>query len=163
MVKEPVTENDASEREAVEDLMDLFAHEHRVRMKGAYKQRWDARLSAMLVNLFPQRTEAEVVEMLDDRRFVVLQGPPGTGKTRMALAAARKYADPTVVQFHPARTYEDFVIGLAPVPAHDGLRFNVRKGDLLRANDAAIPIMPTFSTHARTLTRPNGDCGTESF
>jgi 5-methylcytosine-specific restriction protein B len=53
------------------------------------------------------------------------------------LAAARRHGEPTVVQFHPARTYEDFVIGLAPVPAQDGLRFDVRKGDLLRANAAA--------------------------
>ena len=91
----------------------------------------------MLGKLFPQRTETEVAELLDDRRFVVLQGPPGTGKTRMALAVARRHGEPTVVQFHPARTYEDFVIGLAPVPAQDGLRFDVRKGDLLRANAAA--------------------------
>ena len=133
----PVTEGNAAEREAVEDLMDLFAHEHRVRMKGTSKQRWDSRRSAMLGKLFPQRTEAEVAELLNDRRFVVLQGPPGTGKTRMALKVASTYGEPTVVQFHPARTYEDFVIGLAPAPAQDALRFNVRKGDLLRANEAA--------------------------
>ena len=36
----PVTDGNAAEREAVEDLMDLFAHEHRVRMKGTFKQRW---------------------------------------------------------------------------------------------------------------------------
>jgi 5-methylcytosine-specific restriction protein B len=133
----PVTEGNAAEREAVEDLMDLFAHEHRVRMKGTSKQRWDSRRSAMLEKLFPQRTEAEIAELLKDRRFVVLQGPPGTGKTRMALGVARRHGEPTVVQFHPARTYEDFVIGLAPALALDGLRFNVRKGDLLRANAAA--------------------------
>jgi 5-methylcytosine-specific restriction protein B len=133
----PVTDGNPAEQEAVEDLMDLFVHEHRVRMKGAVKQRWDARRSAMLGNLFPQRSEAEVVELLDDRRFVVLQGPPGTGKTRTALAVARRFSEPTVVQFHPARTYEDFVIGLAPVPSQDGLRFDVRKGDLLRANSAS--------------------------
>jgi 5-methylcytosine-specific restriction protein B len=132
-----VADGSTAEREAVEDLMDLFAYEHRVRMKGAVRERWDGRRSAMLGKLFPQRTEAEVSGLLDDRRFVVLQGPPGTGKTRMALAAARKHGEPTIVQFHPARTYEDFVIGLAPVPAENGLRFDVRKGDLLRANDAA--------------------------
>jgi 5-methylcytosine-specific restriction enzyme B len=133
----PVTEGSAAEREAVEDLMDLFAHEHRVRMKGTVKGRWETRRNAMLGKLFPQRTEGEVAELLEDRRFVVLQGPPGTGKTRMALAAAHEHGEPTVVQFHPARTYEDFVIGLAPAPAQSGLRFDVRKGDLLRANSAA--------------------------
>jgi 5-methylcytosine-specific restriction protein B len=132
-----VTEGNAAEREAVEDLMDLFAYEHRVRVKGTFKDRWDSRRSAMLGSLFPKRGEAEISELLDDRRFVVLQGPPGTGKTRMALAVARRYGEPTVVQFHPARTYEDFVIGLAPEPAQNGLRFEVRKGDLIRANLAA--------------------------
>jgi 5-methylcytosine-specific restriction protein B len=53
------------------------------------------------------------------------------------LAVARRYNEPTVVQFHPARTYEDFVVGLAPNPAQAGLRFDVRPGDLLRANRAA--------------------------
>jgi 5-methylcytosine-specific restriction protein B len=133
----PVAEGNSAEREAVEDLMDLFAHEHRVRMKGLSKQRWDSRRSAMFGKLFPERTEAEIAELLDDRRFVVLQGPPGTGKTRMALEVAGRWGAPTVVQFHPARTYEDFVVGLAPSPAQDGLRFGVRKGDLLRANEAA--------------------------
>jgi len=42
----PITDGTTAEREAVEDLMDLFAHEHRVRMKGAFKQRWDARRNA---------------------------------------------------------------------------------------------------------------------
>jgi 5-methylcytosine-specific restriction protein B len=117
--------------------MDLFAHEHRVRIKSAFKQRWGSRLNAMLCKLFPQHGEAEIAELLGERRFVILQGPPGTGKTRMALAVAQRHGAPSVVQFHPARTYEDFVIGLAPMPAEGGLRFNVRQGDLLRANSEA--------------------------
>lgn len=133
----PIKSGTREESEAVEDLMDLFAHEHRVRMKGAFLKRWEARRNAMLGSLFPQHSEFEIAELLDDRRFIVLQGPPGTGKTRMALKVSRRYGNPTVVQFHPARTYEDFVIGLAPEPARDGLRFHVRKGDLLRANEAA--------------------------
>ena len=59
------------------DLKDLFAYEHRVRMKGTFKQRWNNCRSAMLGKLFPQRTEAEVAELLDDRRFVVLPGATG--------------------------------------------------------------------------------------
>jgi 5-methylcytosine-specific restriction protein B len=42
-----------------------------------------------------------------------------------------------MVQFHPARTYEDFVVGLYPRIAGDQLAFEVRLGDLLRANKSA--------------------------
>ena len=57
--------------------------------------------------------------------FVVLQGPPGTGKTRMAEAVRREFFKDRgrTVQFHPAITYEDFVVGLSPDPTNEGLRF----------------------------------------
>jgi 5-methylcytosine-specific restriction protein B len=42
-----------------------------------------------------------------------------------------------MVQFHPARTYEDFVVGLYPRVADRELTFEVRAGDLLRANASA--------------------------
>jgi 5-methylcytosine-specific restriction protein B len=132
-----ITEGSPAELDVVEDLMDLFAHEHQVRMKGDVKPRWDARRSAMLGQVFPGRNDDEVAALLEERRFLVLQGPPGTGKTRLARRIAARYGDSTVVQFHPARTYEDFVVGLAPQPAESGLRFDVRSGDLLRANRAA--------------------------
>jgi 5-methylcytosine-specific restriction enzyme B len=124
-------------RAAVRDLLDLFAHEHAVRFKGEAKAEWDTLRTQMLARLFPRHTQEEVAALLTDRRFVILQGPPGTGKTRLALRVARRFGDPTFIQFHPARTYEDFVIGLAPRPAAGGLAFEVRAGDLLRANQAA--------------------------
>lgn len=132
-----VKEGNAEEREAIEDLMDLFAYEHEVRLKGEADYRWSARRSEMLTQVFPRFAEEDVARLLEDRRFVVLQGPPGTGKTRLALRVAERYGEPTVVQFHPARTYEDFVIGLAPRPSQGGLQFEVRPGDLLRANSLA--------------------------
>jgi len=91
----------------------------------------------MLASLFPRVEEEHVSRLLDERRFVVLQGPPGTGKTRLAQKVAKQGGDPTVVQFHPARTYEDFVVGLAPKPAAGGLTFEVKPGDLVRANERA--------------------------
>jgi 5-methylcytosine-specific restriction enzyme B len=42
-----------------------------------------------------------------------------------------------MVQFHPARTYEDFVVGLYPRVTEGQLAFEVRAGDLLRANSTA--------------------------
>lgn len=124
-------------RAVVRDLLDLFAHEHGVRFKGLAKEEWSERRSELLARLFPRHSEEEIAALLDERRFLVLQGPPGTGKTRLALRVAKRYGAPTFIQFHPARTYEDFVIGLAPRPAEGGLAFEVRPGDLVRANAAA--------------------------
>jgi 5-methylcytosine-specific restriction protein B len=61
----------------------------------------------------------EIVELLDDKRQVVLYGPPGTGKTFVALRLAEAIAEGSpervsIVQFHPATTYEDFFEGLRP-------------------------------------------------
>ena len=41
------------------------------------------------------------------------------------------------IQFHPAVTYEDFVVGLSPDPTQGNLRFDVRPGWLIQAIHAA--------------------------
>jgi hypothetical protein len=61
----------------------------------------------------------EIVELLEDKRQVVLYGPPGTGKTFVAIRVAKAIVegDPArraIVQFHPATSYEDFFEGLRP-------------------------------------------------
>ena len=85
--------------------------------------------------LFPAVTAAEVDALLRERRFVVLQGPPGTGKTRMADEVRREFfgSHGRTIQFHPAVTYEDFVVGLSPDPSDAGLRFRAKPGWLLEA------------------------------
>ncbi|MGZ4392314.1 MAG: McrB family protein [Gaiellaceae bacterium] len=68
---------------------------------------------------------------------MILEGPPGTGKTRLARQVGEAVGSHEMVQFHPARTYEDFVVGLYPRVAGGELAFEVRPGDLLRANSEA--------------------------
>ena len=67
----------------------------------------------------------EMVELLGDRRQIILYGPPGTGKTYLALEVAAALTDPanvTLVQFHPAYSYEDFFEGYRPSTVDDSGR-----------------------------------------
>jgi 5-methylcytosine-specific restriction protein B len=122
---------------AVEDLLDLFFHEHTTPLTGPAKQRWERRSADIIGAVFPAVSPDDVFELLRERRFVILEGPPGTGKTRLAYQIADRVGSATRVQFHAARTYEDFVVGLFPRPTGQGLAFDVRPGDLLVANSAA--------------------------
>jgi 5-methylcytosine-specific restriction protein B len=121
----------------VSDLLDLFFDEHGTPLTGNAKARWERRRAEINGAVFPAVDETEVLATLRMRRFLILEGPPGTGKTRLAYRLAERIGSSTRIQFHPARTYEDFVVGLFPRPTGDGLAFDVRPGDLLRANEAA--------------------------
>lgn len=127
----------ADDQERVADLLDLFFDEHGTPLTGPARERWNTRTQHIAGAIFPRWNEDEVYGLLRERRFVVLEGPPGTGKTRMAWRLADRAGTATRIQFHPARTYEDFVVGLFPRPAAGGLAFEVRPGELLRANRAA--------------------------
>lgn len=121
----------------VADLLDLFFDEHGTPLTGPAGQRWEQRKRDVSGAIFPPCRDDDVFALLRERRFVVLEGPPGTGKTRLALRLAQRVGAATTIQFHPARTYEDFVVGLFPKPAANGLAFEIRPGELLRANQAA--------------------------
>lgn len=65
----------------------------------------------------------ELVQLLQDRRQVILYGPPGTGKTYLAQEVAEELAGKdhvTLVQFHPSYAYEDFFEGYRPTSGVDG-------------------------------------------
>jgi 5-methylcytosine-specific restriction protein B len=132
-----VKPGDSGAAHIVRDLLDLFFHEHRTRHKGTAQEDWRARLADIHSHVFPAATAEDVESILRDRRFAILEGPPGTGKTRLALQVGAAIGSHEMVQFHPARTYEDFVVGLYPRIAGDQLAFEVRPGDLLRANKSA--------------------------
>jgi 5-methylcytosine-specific restriction protein B len=127
----------ADDSQIVADLLDLFLHEHGVRHKAQAKTEWTERLAVIDRHIFPAVNADQVSGLLRERRFVILEGPPGTGKTMIAREVGETIGSSEMIQFHPARTYEDFVVGLYPRAERNQLEFEVRPGDLLRANDAA--------------------------
>jgi hypothetical protein len=77
---------------------------------------------------------SDVIEVLGNKRQVILQGPPGTGKTFLARELARFLApkeNVRLVQFHPSYAYEDFIQGYRPVSKEIGLTFEVKDGVLV--------------------------------
>lgn len=92
----------------------------------------------------------EFVELLREKKQVILYGPPGTGKTYLAQAVAEALGGQghvTLVQFHPSYSYEDFFEGYRPSGNADGgVSLQLVPGpfrkvvDLARAN----PVEPFF-------------------
>ncbi len=81
----------------------------------------------------------EVVNLLADKKQVILYGPPGTGKTFLAKRLARALVEDhpnrsRLVQFHSAMSYEDFIEGLRPKVLDSGqVTYEVTPGPLIRA------------------------------
>lgn len=62
---------------------------------------------------------SETVDLLREKKQIILYGPPGTGKTYLAQELAQFLAEQTggehrLVQFHPSYSYEDFFEGFRP-------------------------------------------------
>ena len=90
--------------------------------------------------LLPVEWLTETVELLNDKRQIVLYGPPGTGKTYLAQELCKSLVESAggeyeVVQFHPSYAYEDFFEGLRPRLDKDGagsIAFDLVPGPLRR-------------------------------
>jgi 5-methylcytosine-specific restriction enzyme B len=122
-------------RQVVQAFVDLYAYERNWQVLKAAEAEYNEVLGALRADLFLSPTPESVNALLRLRRFVVLQGPPGTGKTRLAREVLKKHFKDhgMTVQFHPAVTYEDFVVGLSPDEKAGTLQFHVRTGWLLEA------------------------------
>ncbi len=126
-------------RVVVQAFLDLYAFERGWTVMKAHESEYDEFHAALRSDLFASPGVDDVAALLRQRRFVILQGAPGTGKTRMAeqVRATHFAGRGMTVQFHPAVTYEDFVVGLSPDASDKTLRFDVRSGWLLSAAKAA--------------------------
>jgi 5-methylcytosine-specific restriction protein B len=122
-------------RAVVAAFLDLYAYERAWPVLKSAEPEYEALLAELRGSLFAAPTTTEVDALLRARRFVVLQGPPGTGKTRLAGEVMKEFfhGRGMTIQFHPAVTYEDFVVGLSPNEASGTLQFRVRRGSLLEA------------------------------
>jgi 5-methylcytosine-specific restriction protein B len=82
--------------------------------------------------LLGQADLEQIVDLLWERKQIILYGPPGTGKTYVATRLARQLTEDgaaKLVQFHPSYTYEDFFEGFRPEPGGSGtLTFELRAG-----------------------------------
>jgi len=116
-------------------FLDLYAWERGwAPLKAAQPEVVELR-NSLRAELFPKADQAQVVELLRNRRFAILQGPPGTGKTRLADSILREDfgGRGKTVQFHPAVTYETFVSGISPDVSQTALSFAVKPGWLLES------------------------------
>lgn len=142
---------------ALTAFLDLMFDERGVRPLARYEA--DAReiRTRWFRHLMPDVAEANVAELLNERRYVILQGPPGTGKTRMAreLIGTEYKKRGRTIQFHANTTYENFVGGLAPKTTTEslGFQFAPQKGFLTRAAEEARSARGKYLLHIDEINR----------
>jgi len=83
--------------------------------------------------------ESNIINLLEERKFIILQGAPGTGKTRLAkLVAETIEAKTFFIQFHAETSYSDFIYGIRPDVKSNTLNYRDRSGVFSEALKHAI-------------------------
>jgi len=123
--------------ECLKAFLDLYMQERGFEPLSGSQDESEKIRNEWMGRLFPVVKDKNVVQLLQEQRFVILQGPPGTGKTRMAekLLDEEYNNNGFSIQFHPNTTYESFIGGLSPetVESELGFQFKPKEGALLRA------------------------------
>ncbi len=83
--------------------------------------------------------EEEIINLVLERRYLIIQGAPGTGKTRLAKLVAQKMGSKTFfTQFHAETTYSDFIYGIKPNIKKEVIAYEEYDGIFTRALKHAI-------------------------
>ncbi|MFN3322250.1 MAG: McrB family protein [Bryobacteraceae bacterium] len=127
---------------ALTAFLDLLFEERQVLSTASHTTSYESVRGKWFEHLMPAVERSELMKLLATRRCVILQGPPGTGITRMAteLLCSDYEGRGRSIQFHPNTTYENFIGGLAPASASEGLgfRFEPAPGFLMQAAAEAL-------------------------
>ncbi len=139
--------------EDVVDLSDLYSLIDEMRGGGDWLAEESSASSLTPIHLGPLDSKIveklligdawlnEFVQLLNDRRQVILYGPPGTGKTFLAQEVAEALGGKervTLVQFHPSYAYEDFFEGYRPAGSTSGgVSLQLVPGPFRKVVDAA--------------------------
>lgn len=125
--------DDSDPSEAENIIFQWLATYAKIRYWGTADQK--KKVKNILKSLFdsPKVNEKEeIINLLNNRQFVVLQGAPGTGKTWNALQISNLYDKCFFDQFHAETTYSDFVCGIEPaLDEKSGTTKFVRKTGIL--------------------------------
>lgn len=90
-------------------------------------------INAVRILRKPVNNEKRIIQLLNNRRFVVLQGAPGTGKTFLAEKLATYYDKVFFTQFHAETTFGDFVYGIFPKLESKSVEYEAKYGELCQA------------------------------
>ncbi|OXU15373.1 5-methylcytosine-specific restriction enzyme B [Sedimentisphaera salicampi] len=121
---------------SAKELTDITPYENMVnyylRLVGESEKAASFSISDAMQDLFmSEETFSGIVDLLQEKKNIILQGAPGVGKTFIAkriaysLIGAKDNSKVKMIQFHQSYSYEDFIQGYRP--SEDG-KFILKDG-----------------------------------